>query len=219
VADFAISVHCVAMEIIEMLGLALGFGVLAGVNLYMTVFVTGLAIKFEWLSLAEKYTDLQILENPWILGVSGVLFLVETLADKIPWVDSGWDVIHTAIRPIGGCLLALAALGEMDPVAGVLAALFCGGTSFVSHAAKAGTRALVNLSPEPVSNILVSSTEDILVMGGLGMLALSPTVSFFLFLGIALLCAFVAWKTFGFVRKLWKKFRGKKKTKQQAAFA
>lgn len=202
-----------------MLGLALGFGVLAGINLYMTVFVTGLAIKFEWLALAEKYTDLQILENPWILAISGVMFLVETLADKIPWVDSGWDAIHTAIRPVGGVLLALGALGEMDPVAGVIAALLCGGTSFISHAAKAGTRALVNLSPEPVSNIVVSSTEDVMVLGGLGLMALSPVASFFIFLGITLVGAFIAWKTFGFIRKLWKKFRDRKKPKQQAVAA
>lgn len=193
-----------------MLGVALGFGVLAGLNLYLTVFVTGLAIKLEWLILAEKYSDLQVLENPWILGISGTMFLIETFADKIPWVDSAWDVLHTAIRPVGGVMLALGALGELDTSAGVIAALLCGGTALVSHTAKAGTRAVANLSPEPVSNIVLSTTEDAVVLGGLSLMAFSPEIAFFVFLGLLLIAALISWKTSKFITKAWKKLRNRR---------
>ena len=200
------------MDILEMLGMALGFGVLAGLNLYMTVFITGLAIRLGWLDLLAEYADLEILANPWILGVSGVMFLIEAFADKIPWVDSAWDVVHTFIRPVGGVLLAIAALGELDSSATVIGGLLCGGTSLISHAAKAGTRAMINLSPEPFSNILASTTEDTMVLGGLGLMALSPAAAFFVFLIVTVLAIFIAWKTYSFIKRIWLKMRNKFKT-------
>ena len=148
------------VEILEQLGIALGLASLAGINLYLTVLVTGLAIRFEWVSLAAQHESLAILGNEWIIGVAGVLFLVEFFADKIPWVDSAWDSVHTVVRPAGGILLALAALGELDPVVSVIAALLFGTVSLTTHAAKAGGRVLVNLSPEPVSNSATSLAED-----------------------------------------------------------
>ena len=141
----------------------MGLASLAGINLYLTVLVTGLAIRFEWVSLAAQHESLAILGNEWIIGVAGVLFLVEFFADKIPWVDSAWDSVHTVVRPAGGILLALAALGELDPVVSVIAALLFGTVSLTTHAAKAGGRVLVNLSPEPVSNSATSLAEDGLV--------------------------------------------------------
>lgn len=197
------------MEIFETLGVALGFGVLAGVNLYMTVFVTGLAIHLGWLNIFEKYAELDVLANPWVLGVSGVMFLAETLADKIPWVDSSWDIVHTAIRPVGGVLLAMAAIGELNDASTVIAGLLCGSTSLISHTAKAGTRALINLSPEPVSNIIMSTTEDTAVLGGLALMAFSPVTSFFVFLLIALVGIFVVWKTFKALKKVGVSIRNK----------
>ena len=193
-----------------MLGVALGFGVLAGLNLYLTVFVTGLALKLQWLTLAEKYSELQVLENPWIIGIAGILFLIETFADKIPWVDSAWDLLHTAIRPIGGVLLALAALGELENGVGVIAALLCGGSALFSHTAKAGTRAVANLSPEPLSNIALSTTEDALVLGGLSLMAFAPEIALFVFLPLLFIAMFISWKTFIYVRKTWQKLRKKK---------
>lgn len=191
-----------------MLGVALGFGVLAGVNLYMTVFITGMAIKFGWLDVFDKFADLSLLANPWVLGVSGVMFVMEAFADKIPWVDSSWDIIHTAIRPVGGVLLSLAALGELDPAITVIGGLLTGGTSLVSHTAKAGTRALLNLSPEPFTNIAVSTTEDAFVLGGLSFMAFYPTASLVVFLIVLVIAVFIIWKTFGTLKRIWSKIIG-----------
>ena len=193
------------METLEILGMALGFGVLSGVNLYLTAFVTGLVLRFDLLDLGPQFADLLILENPWVLGVSGVMFVMEAFADKIPWVDSTWDVIHTGIRPIGGVLLAVATLGDFDPMVSVIGGLLCGGTSLLSHSAKAGTRAMINLSPEPVTNIAASTIEDAFVLGGLGVMAFAPGVAFGLFLVIALLAGFIAWKTFGGLKRVYRK--------------
>ena len=200
------------MEVLDQLAWALGLSTLAGLNLYLTTFVTGLAIRFNWLSLAERYGDLEILAHPAILTVAGVLFLLEFFADKIPWIDSAWDVLHTIIRPIGGICLALAALGELDPAFSVVAALLAGGSTLTTHLAKAGGRFFVNLSPEPVSNILVSSAEDGFVLASLGTLAFAPIpalIFFVLFLGFA---AWLLFRTQRFFRSgLRKIFRRKAK--------
>jgi hypothetical protein len=169
------------MSLIEQLGTALGLATLAGVNLYLVVFVAGLAMRFGWVELGAEHASLALLGNPWILGVSGLLFLVEFCADKIPWVDSAWDSVHTLVRPVGGAMLALAALGPLDPVVATVAALLAGGASLSTHSVKAGVRAILNLSPEPVSNSVASVTEDGLVLGGLGLIAFSPFLALFVF--------------------------------------
>ena len=197
------------METLSLLGVALGFATLSGINLYLTTFLAGMAIRFNWLDLAEKYDSLAVLANPWIIGTAGALFLVEFFADKIPWLDSSWDAVHTFIRPVGGCLLALAALGEMDPAITVVAGLLSGGTTLITHATKAGGRLLVNMSPEPVSNIVTSLGEDSLVLGGLGLMAFAPVVSFFVFLVIVILAVWLSRKTFGTIRRAWIALRNK----------
>ncbi len=192
------------MNLIDQLGVALGLATLAGVNLYLTVLVAGIAIRFGWVELSGAYQHLAELGNPWIIGVAGVLFVVEFAADKVPWIDSMWDVVHTIVRPAGAVLLAVAALGEMDTVALTVGGLLAGGAGLATHGTKAGVRAFLNLSPEPVSNSVASVTEDGLVLGGLGMIALAPAVAFFLFLGISILCAASAvflWKRIIRVRR------------------
>lgn len=193
------------MTFVDQLGVALGLATLAGLNLYLTVLVTGMAIRFQWVELSGIYEHLQILENPWILGVSGALFVIEFFADKVPWVDSVWDAIHTVIRPAGAIFLALAALGKLDPVAVTIATLLAGTAALSTHGAKAGLRALLNLSPEPVSNSVASVAEDGLVLGGLGLIGLSPAIAFFIFVALVVLFAAAAiW--------LWKKiFRIKRR--------
>ena len=191
------------METLSLLGVALGFATLSGINLYLTTFLAGLAVRFNWIQLADKYESLAILANPWIIGVAGVLFLLEFFADKIPWVDSSWDAVHTFIRPIGGTLLALAALGEMDPVISVIAGLLGGGTTLITHATKAGSRLLINMSPEPVSNTIASVGEDGLVLGGLGLMAFAPVVAFFVFLAVVILAVWLSRKTWGTIRRGW----------------
>ncbi len=171
------------MGTLELLGTALGLATLAGLNLYLTVFVTGLAVRMDWIHLADKYDQLQILADPAVLWVSGTLFVLEFFADKIPWVDSLWDSVHTIIRPVGGAMVAITVLGDANPVYDVIVGLLGGGMALTSHAAKAGTRLLVNASPEPFTNIGLSLGEDAVVLGGLGLVAFQPVVALVLAVG------------------------------------
>ncbi|MBN8843513.1 MAG: DUF4126 domain-containing protein [Sphingomonadales bacterium] len=160
------------MGILEILGIAGSLSLLAGWRLYLTILATGIAMHFGWLPLPEHLKALQILASPWVLGVAAVGTLAEFLADKIAWVDSAWDTIHSIIRPLGGALLALALVDASDPTWQVVAFLLGGGGALLSHGAKATTRAVVNVSPEPFSNVAVSSSEDI-ATGGLLALAIA----------------------------------------------
>lgn len=187
------------MEILQELGVALGFASLAGINLYLTVLVAGVAIRMGWIDLAATHESLAILGSPVIIGVAGTLFLIEFFADKIPWVDSSWDVLHTVVRPIGGIFLALGALGTLDPEMTVVAGLLAGGASLSTHALKASGRMLINLSPEPVSNVATSLGEDGLVLGGLGLMAVAPAVAFFVFLVFCIVAVIVTTKLWGVI--------------------
>jgi hypothetical protein len=189
------------LEIIAQLGLALGFATLSGLNLYLTVLVAGLAVRFEWVSLADRYEQLAVLGDWWVIGVAAGLFFVEFFADKVPWIDSAWDSVHTVVRPVGGILLALAALGELDPAVSVVAGLLAGGTTLAMHSAKAGSRLFINMSPEPVSNVAASVAEDGVVLGGLGLMAVAPVAAFFVFLGMLVLALVVTTKCWGAIRK------------------
>ncbi len=177
------------MQTLEQLGLALGLASLAGVNLYLTVLITGTMVHFNLLHLADKYETLGVLAHPWIIGVAGAMFLVEFFADKVPWVDSLWDSIHTFIRPVGGTLLAVQALGHMDPHMQVISALLAGGAALTTHTAKAGTRLLINHSPEPASNVAMSLAEDAAVVGGSALTYFAPVVA----LGVFIVLLVVLW--------------------------
>ena len=165
------------MDVLETLSVALGLATLAGINLYLTVFVTGMAVHFGWVVLPSNLQDLLVLGDPWVIAIAGVLYSMEFFADKIPWVDSANDALHTFVRPLGGALLAVLALGQADPSIKVIAALLAGGAALTAHAAKAGTRLVANFSPEPISNIGLSLGGDALVLGGLGLLLWNPIVA------------------------------------------
>ena len=174
------------MEKLDLLAVALGLACLAGINLYLTIFATGLAIHFHWITLAPAYQSLEVLGNPVIVTIAGTLYFLEFFADKIPWIDSAWDAVHTIIRPIGGALLAIQVLGHPSPTFTVIVALLAGGTSLIAHTAKAATRLATNTSPEPFSNIGLSLSEDAAVLGGLALVHFNPLLALFLFLlGIA----------------------------------
>jgi hypothetical protein len=174
------------VERLDLLAVALGLAALAGINLYLTVFATGLAIHFHWITLAPQYQSLEVLGHPAIITIAGILYFLEFFADKIPWVDSAWDAVHTVIRPIGGALLAIQVLGHPTPVLTVIVALLAGGTSLVAHTAKAATRLTTNTSPEPFSNIGLSLGEDAAVLGGLALVHFNPVLALAIFLiGIA----------------------------------
>lgn len=143
---------------------------LAGIRVYLTVFGIGLAGLLGWLELPQA---LQVTQSPWVLGVSGALALVEFFADKIPGVDSGWDLLHTLLRVPAGAFLAAAAMSPDGHLgAGMLAT--GAGVALASHGLKAGTRLLLNMSPEPVSNWAASTTEDTIVVGGLATAVMHP---------------------------------------------
>jgi len=170
------------VERLNILSVALGLACLAGLNLYLTVFATGLAIHFHWIVLAPQYQSLSILGAPIVIIISGILFLLEFFADKIPWIDSIWDAVHTIIRPIGGALLAIQVLGHSTPMLDVIIVLLAGTTALAAHTAKATTRLLSNTSPEPFSNIALSVGEDAVVVGGLALLHYHPVIALSIFL-------------------------------------
>jgi uncharacterized membrane protein len=176
------------METLQTLGTALGLSALAGIDLYITVFFTGLAIHLGWVQLAPQLQGLSVLGDPVVLVVAGVMLVVEFVIDKCPYADSGWDTIHTLVRPIGGAILGLKALGSVDPAMQVVGALLGGSVAFTTHATKAGTRLVANTSPEPFSNIVLSVGEDATVLGGLWFVFAHPVIT--LFLVIAFVTAF-----------------------------
>lgn len=204
------------MEVFEHLGAALGLASLAGINLYLTAFVAGLAIRFNWVDLAAAHESLAVLGNEWVLGVAGTLMVIEFFADKIPWLDSGWDAVHTLVRPAGGILLGMGALGEMDPAVLVIGGLLSGGASLTMHGAKAGTRLIVNMSPEPVSNSVTSVAEDGLVIGGLALTAISPVIAFFVFVVLLAVAVVIIRKTFGSIKAMWCGLRDRRQARRAA---
>jgi Domain of unknown function (DUF4126) len=165
------------MGIIEILGLATSVSLLSGWRMYLTIFATGLAMHSGYVDLPKNLATLDVLANPWVIGVSGLGAVAEFFADKIAWLDSIWDGLHTLIRPVGGALLALAVVDSGDPAWQVIAFLLGGGAAFASHATKAGARAAINTSPEPVSNILMSGVEDVATGGLLALTFANPVVA------------------------------------------
>jgi len=155
------------------LGRTLGFSFAAGINLYATVAILGLASRYGWVSLPPQF---QAFNNDWVIGAAVVMYLIEFFADKIPYVDTVWDVLHTAIRPVGGALIAVTTLGEASPTVEALIALLGGTVAAGSHLTKTSTRATANTSPEPFSNWILSIGEDLFVVG-LGYLALKHPIA------------------------------------------
>ena len=151
--------------IIEILGLAGSMSLLAGWRLYLVVLATGIAMRTGAVPLPEHLAGLQVLANPWIMGVAGIGALCEFFADKIAWLDSAWDAVHTVVRPLGGALLSLAIVDPGDPAMQVIAFLLGGGGALLAHGGKAGARAVVNTSPAPFSNVAVSGVEDVATAG------------------------------------------------------
>ena len=165
------------MSAVELIALASTVSLLAGWRLYLVTFVVGLAMKFGWVALPEQLRALDVLANNWIVGIAGVGALAEFFADKIAWVDSLWDGIHSVVRPIGGALLSMAIIDGGDPAWQVGSFLLGGGAALVAHAGKAGARAIVNASPEPFSNVVVSTGEDIATAGLLGLAIANPVAA------------------------------------------
>ena len=161
------------MGTVEALSLAMGTAWTSGINLYATVAALGIAGQMDLVDLPQ---NLQVVMHPAVIAVACVMYLIEFFADKIPYVDSGWDALHTFIRVPAGAILAARSLGDMNP--GLeFAALLAGGTlAFTAHGAKAATRLAINASPEPFSNWIASFTEDVAVLGSIWMIFNHPVV-------------------------------------------
>ncbi len=192
------------MDRFNPIAVALSLACLAGIDLYLTVFATGLAIHLHWITLSPSYQSLEVLGQPWVIIIAGILYLLEFLADKVPWVDSAWDAVHTIIRPIGGALLALQVLGHHSPIVDVLIILLGGSASLVTHTAKASTRLAANSSPEPASNIGLSVAEDVAVFGGLTLIHYNPILALSIFVIAIAAFLYFAPKVFRSMKaKIW----------------
>lgn len=153
------------LGIMEIIGIAGSVSLLSGWRLYLSVLATGIAMRAGVVPLPEHLESLAILANPWVMGVAAFAALCEFFADKIAWLDSLWDTVHTLVRPVGGALLALAIVDPSDPAAQVIAFILGGSGALLAHGGKAGARAVVNTSPEPVSNVAMSTVEDVATVG------------------------------------------------------
>lgn len=149
------------MSLISTIALAMGASWTSGINLYASVATLGLLSRFAGLQLPG---ELDVVTNWWVIGIASALYCVEFFADKVPWIDSTWDLIHTFIRVPAGAVLAAAAFGDFDRSIQLIAVLLGGGLALSSHGTKAATRAVLNTSPEPVSNIVASILEDVLAI-------------------------------------------------------
>jgi hypothetical protein len=164
------------------------------------VAILGLASRYQWVTLPDQF---RVFDNDLVIGAAIVLYVVEFIADKIPWVDSIWDAIHTVVRPIGGALIAVATAGDASPAVEGLIALAGGGLAATTHFSKAGTRAVVNTSPEPFSNWILSLGEDAFVVG-LAVLALRyPAAAAIVVIVCVLLIIFFAGWIIRAVRRRW----------------
>ncbi|MCW5976784.1 MAG: DUF4126 domain-containing protein [Bryobacteraceae bacterium] len=197
------------MNTFELIGLATGLGFLAGLRLYATALTLGLAIRFGWLSLQPEYQQLDVLANWWVIALSGTLFVVEFLADKIAWLDSIWDAVHTFIRPLGAAAVAVAAVGNMDSSAMVVAGLVTGGAALTSHSMKAMTRFAVNHSPEPFSNAALSLAGDVVVPFGVWFAMKHPVLVGTTVIVIAVLFALLFLKIVRWLRRRGAKRAGR----------
>ena len=189
----------------HLFALAAGLGWASGVRLYAAVFLTGLAGYLGWVPLPA---GLHVLEQPALLYVSGGLLAVEFFADKVPWVDSLWDSVHTFIRIPAGAALAYSVFGADQASWGVMAALLGGTLAATSHAAKTTTRAAVNTSPEPFSNIALSLAGDAMVPGMLWLSHEYPTAFFVVLAVVIVISLIVIFVLFRFLRGFLRRLRG-----------
>src|SRR5215208_3920731 len=170
------------MEVLTSFGRTMGFSFAAGINLYATVAILGLASRYGWVSLSPQF---QAFNSDIVIGAAIVMYRIEFFADKVPYIDTLWDVVHTAIRPVGGALIAVTTLGDASPGLEGLVALLGGAVAAGSHLTKTSTRAAANTSPEPFSNWILSLGEDLFVVG-LGYLALQYPVAALVVAGVLL---------------------------------
>ena len=197
------------MDSFATLATLFGLGFFSGLNLYAVVFVSGLAIRFHWISLTPQLQSLDVLAHPGVLITAGAMYIVEFVADKVPWVDNVWDVVHTVIRPLAAAYLALHVMGNQSAEMKIIAALVCGSLALTSHAAKAGTRLSANVvSPaEPFSNIGLSLAEDAIAIGSVYFIYNHPYFTLAVVLVFVALILWFAPKLFRAFSSLFRRFK------------
>ena len=194
------------MDTLQALSLALGTAWASGINLYATVAALGIAGRAEMIQLPP---DLQVLTHPAVIAVACIMYVIEFFADKVPYVDSGWDVLHTFIRVPAGAILAARALGPMNPALELVALLGVGAVALAAHGTKATARLAINASPEPFSNWLASITEDFAVLGGIWMIFNHPIVMLILVLGFLALIVWLVPKLFRLAKRGFQALRNR----------
>ncbi|MBI3802109.1 MAG: DUF4126 domain-containing protein [Deltaproteobacteria bacterium] len=194
------------MDTLQTLSLAMGAAWTSGLNLYATIATLGLAGSAGMIQLPP---DLQVLTQPMVIGVACIMYFIEFFADKVPYVDNGWDVLHTFIRIPAGALLAARAVGNVNPAL-ELAALLAGGTvALAAHGTKATVRLAVNVSPEPFSNWFASVGEDLAVLGGIWMIFHHPLVMVVLVAGFTAMAAWLIPKLFRLAKRGFQALRAR----------
>ena len=193
------------MNFISTLAIGMGASWVSGINLYAAVATLGLLGRFAHLKLPG---DLDVVTNWWVIGVALFLFVIEFIADKIQLVDSVWDIIHTFIRIPAGAVLAATAFGDFDRRVQVIALLLGGGLALSSHGTKAAARAVINASPEPVSNIVVSLGEDILAVVTVVAAVFLPVVVFLIIAAGLIFSFWLLPRVLRFFRKVFQTIRG-----------
>ncbi len=192
------------MDLIHTMAIAMGASWVSGISLYASVATLGLLSRFAHLELPG---ELHVLTSWWVIGVAVALYVVEFVADKIPVVDSAWDVVHTFIRIPAGAVLGATAFGDFDKTVQVIAFLLGGGLALSSHGTKAATRAIVNTSPEPVSNVVVSLFEDVLAVVSILLAAFLPVLLFLVVAAGLIVSALVLPRVLRFFRQVFRSAR------------
>ena len=192
------------MSPLETLGFSLGTSFASGLNVYATIAAAGLFQRFGIIQLPDT---LQVLANPLVMGLAIVLFVIEFIADKIPYVDSAWDAVHTFVRPPAAAIISYSAFGQVPEEWKVGAALLAGGVALTSHGAKATSRAAVNTSPEPLSNWVLSFLEDGLAVFLAWMAAAHPLLTAGIVVVLVILAVLVIWNLFRYFRVIRDRLR------------
>lgn len=198
------------MDVLNSVGVLMGSSWASGLNLYLCTAGLGIAQRMDWISLPG---DMTVLAHPQIIAVAVVMFVIEFVADKIPYVDSVWDSIHTFIRPLAGAAMGYIATSDAGSVPQMLVALATGSLTLGSHMAKATTRAAINTSPEPVTNSVASVTEDVTVMGLLYLMIAHPVLASLAVLGLIVVSVWLLKKFYPFAKRIFEFYTARKKVK------
>ena len=194
------------MGTIEALSLAMGTAWTSGINLYATVAALGIANRLEMIHLPQ---NLEVLSHPGVIAIACIMYFIEFFADKVPYLDTGWDALHTFIRVPAGAILAARSLGDLNPALELMALLAGGSIALVAHGTKATARLAINASPEPFSNWAASITEDLTVFGSLWLMFNHPIVMMILVLFFLALVAWLAPKIYRLAKRGFQALRNK----------